>query len=92
MCTVPVRGFITNALEGIAAHAFVPFGASTTSDDAVPVSRLIASQVAGEHAKVIDFLAPGSDSHDLELSPQQVAQVSTADLVVPSLTLFEVFK
>ncbi len=42
----------------------------------------VASQVASDHAKVINLLAPGSDSHDLELSPQQVAQVLNADLVV----------
>lgn len=44
--------------------------------------EFVASQVAGDHAKVINLLAPGSDSHDLELSPQQVAQVLNADLVV----------
>ncbi len=44
--------------------------------------EFVASQVAGDHATVINLLAPGSDSHDLELSPQQVTQVLNADLVV----------
>lgn len=42
----------------------------------------IASQVAGDHATVTNLLAPGADSHDLELSPRQIGQVSAADLVI----------
>ncbi len=41
-----------------------------------------AERVAGEHATVTNLTAPGSEPHDLELSPQQVAELSEADLVV----------
>lgn len=41
-----------------------------------------ATRVTGELAEVTNLLPPGSDGHDLELSPQQVASVGEADLVV----------
>ncbi|MGB3954162.1 MAG: metal ABC transporter substrate-binding protein [Brooklawnia sp.] len=44
--------------------------------------QFAAERVAGEHAEVTNLLAPGADSHGLELSPQQVATVTGADLVV----------
>lgn len=44
--------------------------------------EFVAAQVAGDYANVTNLLAPGSDGHDLELSPQQVGAVETADLVV----------
>lgn len=44
--------------------------------------EFVATRVAGDHATVTNLLAPGSDGHDLELSPQQVAAVSNADLVL----------
>ena len=44
--------------------------------------EFVATRVAGDHATVTNLLAPGSDGHDLELTPQQVAAVSNADLVL----------
>jgi zinc transport system substrate-binding protein len=42
----------------------------------------VASRVAGEHAEVSSLTQPGAEPHDVELTPRQVASVSTADLVV----------
>ncbi|HEX8779663.1 MAG TPA: metal ABC transporter substrate-binding protein [Nocardioides sp.] len=41
-----------------------------------------AERVAGEHATVENLTSPGGEPHDLELSIQQTALVSEADLVV----------
>jgi zinc transport system substrate-binding protein len=44
--------------------------------------QFIAQRVAGEHASVTSLTAPGAEPHDLELTPKQVASVTTADLVI----------
>ncbi len=44
--------------------------------------EFVANRVAGELASVTNLLAPGADGHDLELSPQQVAAIDSADLVI----------
>lgn len=41
-----------------------------------------AQAIVGDKADVNNLLAPGADSHDLELTPQQTAAVKAADLVV----------
>lgn len=42
----------------------------------------VAERVSGEHASVTNLTSTGAEPHDLELSPQDVAVVSEADLVV----------
>jgi zinc transport system substrate-binding protein len=44
----------------------------------------VAERVGGDDVVVSNLTAPGAEPHDLELSPQQVATVSAADLVVYS--------
>lgn len=44
--------------------------------------QFIAERVAGPHASVSSLTQPGAEPHDLELTPQQVASVGEADLVV----------
>lgn len=41
-----------------------------------------AEQVAGPDATIINLTPPGAEAHDLELTPQQVAQIADADLVL----------
>ena len=41
-----------------------------------------AEQVGGDSTEVINLTPPGGEAHDLELSPQQVAEVSEADLIL----------
>ena len=42
----------------------------------------VTGRVAGDAADVVNLTSPGVEPHDLELTPQQVATVSEADLVV----------
>ena len=44
--------------------------------------QFVAERVAGPHATVTSLTQPGAEPHDLELTPRQVASVSTADLVL----------
>ena len=41
-----------------------------------------AEQIGGDAIDVIDLTPAGAEPHDLELSPQQVAQIAEADLVL----------
>lgn len=41
-----------------------------------------AQQVLGDQADVVNLTPPGTEPHDLELTPAQVAQISEADLVL----------
>jgi zinc transport system substrate-binding protein len=42
----------------------------------------VAERVGGDQVTVANLTAPGVEPHDLELTPQQVASLSTVDLVV----------
>ncbi|HET9647339.1 MAG TPA: metal ABC transporter substrate-binding protein [Microlunatus sp.] len=44
--------------------------------------QFVAERVAADHASVTSLTSPGAEPHDLELTPRQVAAVSSADLVV----------
>ncbi|HEY1179760.1 MAG TPA: metal ABC transporter substrate-binding protein [Phytomonospora sp.] len=44
--------------------------------------QFVTKKVGGEHVNVANLTAPGVEPHDLELSPQQVADLTDADLVV----------
>ncbi len=44
--------------------------------------QFVAERVAGDHAVVSSLTAPGAEPHDVELTPRQVASVTTADLVI----------
>lgn len=44
--------------------------------------QFIAERVAAEHAVVHSLTQPGAEPHDVELTPKQVAGISTADLVI----------
>lgn len=44
--------------------------------------QFVTKKVGGEHVNVANLTAPGVEPHDLELSPQQVADIAESDLVV----------
>jgi zinc transport system substrate-binding protein len=44
--------------------------------------QFVAERVAGSHGQVASLTQPGSEPHDLELSPKQTASVLEADLIV----------
>jgi len=68
-------------------------GSSSGSDDASSSGTVsvaasfypfayVAQQVGGQHVSVENLTSPGTEPHDLELKPKQVADVQDADLVV----------
>ena len=63
-------------------------GDAATSDDKLAVlgsfypMAWVAERVAGSAASVTTLTKPGTEPHDLELSPRQVVSVAEADLVV----------
>ncbi len=79
-------------LLAAACGATGPGGAATQPGQLSVVTsvypfQFVAERVAGAHAKIENLTQPGAEPHDLELSPQQVAQVGKADLVVYEKTL-----
>src|ERR1051325_1918818 len=44
--------------------------------------QYVTQQVGGARVAVSNLVAPGTEPHDLELTPKQVAQVNDADAVV----------
>ncbi|MDD9207392.1 metal ABC transporter substrate-binding protein, partial [Georgenia sp. 10Sc9-8] len=44
--------------------------------------QYVAEQVGGEHVTVEALTPPGTEPHDLELAPYDVARMESADLVV----------
>lgn len=44
--------------------------------------QLAVSQIGGEHVEATNLVKPGTEPHDLELTPKDVARVSDADLLV----------
>ncbi len=44
--------------------------------------QFLAQQIGGEHVEVESLTKPGTEPHDLELSPRQTARLSEAGLVV----------
>src|SRR5512132_3836541 len=44
--------------------------------------QFIAQRVAGDLATVSNLTQPGAEPHDLELTPRQVASLTTASLVI----------
>ncbi len=44
--------------------------------------QFIAQRVVGDHATVANLTQPGAEPHDLELTPRQVARLTTASLVI----------
>ena len=44
--------------------------------------QFVAQRIAGDHATVASLTQPGAEPHDLELTPRQVASLTTASLVI----------
>src|SRR5215207_2558353 len=64
-----------------------PTGATVGADQVSIVTaaypfQFVAERVAGSHGQVSSLTQPGSEPHDLELTPQQTASVVDAGLVV----------
>jgi zinc transport system substrate-binding protein len=80
VCLGVVLGVFVLASCGSAAP--VVSGRGTSVVAAFYPFAYVADRVAGGHAAVVNLTPPGAEPHDLELAPQQVAQVAEADVVV----------
>ncbi|SHN25524.1 metal ABC transporter substrate-binding protein [Cryptosporangium aurantiacum] len=91
MYSGPLRAVVTALLAvGVAAAAT---GCSSSDSSAAADGKLgvvaafyplqyVTQQVGGDHVSVTNLVEPGTEPHDVELSPKQVAQVTDADAVV----------
>jgi zinc transport system substrate-binding protein len=80
----------TAALTALLAGSALGLTACGGGNDATGVQvvtafyplQYVAERVAGEHAEVTNLTQPGKEPHDLELAPNQVANIADADLVL----------
>ncbi len=83
------KGAITVASAALATSALSACSGSSTADDsqtsvlaALYPLQFAAQSVVGDQGNVENLTPPGVDSHDLELTPQQIAAIQDADLVL----------
>lgn len=85
-----VRAWIAALAVAIATGTSIPgCGSTATSTDEVPTVvasfyplAFVAEWVGGPDVQVVGLTPPGVESHDLELTPRQVGDIASADLVV----------
>jgi zinc transport system substrate-binding protein len=93
LMSVSVRrlGVVACLLSVLAAAACASTGSAGTPTRASGQLRIVAAfyplqflaqRVAGDHATVSDLTQPGAEPHDVELTPRQVASLTTASLVI----------
>ncbi|MFE6741954.1 metal ABC transporter substrate-binding protein [Streptomyces tubercidicus] len=72
----------------LALSACSPSGGARTEDGKLRVTasfypmEFLAQQIGGKHVEVTSLTKPGAEPHDLELSPQQTAQLGESGAVV----------
>lgn len=71
---------LATALLAACGSAHTDDGRPTVATSHYPVQFLV-QQIGGDLVTVETLAAPGTEPHDVELSPQQVGQVQTADAV-----------
>jgi zinc transport system substrate-binding protein len=78
-------------LGGCAAYSDTPANPAPTSSGSTGTLKVsvafypfqfVAERVGGDQVSVTNLTPPGAEPHDLELTPQQVASLTTDDLVV----------
>ncbi|GAB3868365.1 zinc ABC transporter substrate-binding protein [Nocardioides maradonensis] len=82
----PLLGATTLALALSGCAAFSDNGPSASNGLTVVAGlyplQWVAQQVVGDHAQVEDLTQPGAEPHDLELTPKEVGDVVSADVIV----------
>ena len=85
---IAVVGLASLALAGCSAGDSGPDASSGDSSDPIAVMaafyplQYAAEQVGGADVTVTGLTPPGAEPHDVELTPQQIAEVSEADLIL----------
>jgi zinc/manganese transport system substrate-binding protein len=88
LCSRAVRLALLSGLIGLWACSTGTSAAGTTDEDRIAIVATtsilgdVVSNVVGDAADVEVVLPAGTDPHDFEPSPQQVAAIGAADLVV----------
>jgi zinc transport system substrate-binding protein len=90
MALMMIRAWIAALAVAIATGTSTSgCGSTATSTDEVPTVvasfyplAFAAERVGGPDVQVVDLTPPGVESHDLELTPRQVNDIASADLVV----------
>ena len=84
-----VRAAVVTVLGTVLPTTMTACGGSSGGGDGRPnvvvgayPFEYAVQRVGGDLVKLTNLLAPGTDGHDLELTPQQTAAVGEADLVV----------
>jgi zinc transport system substrate-binding protein len=83
-----MRGLIVTTALAVVAPALSACGGSSDASSRPTVVAsfypyaFVAERIAGDHLTVTNLTAPGLEPHDLELTPQQVADIQDAAVVV----------
>ncbi|MGP3989993.1 metal ABC transporter substrate-binding protein [Streptomyces sp. 3N207] len=73
---------------GLASLSLAACGSGSGDNGKVKVAAsfypmaYLAQQIGGDHVEVQNLTKPGTEPHDLELSPKQTGELSEADLIV----------
>ena len=81
-CLLPLAAAAGCATAGPASTADAKQPGQLTIVAAFYPLQFVAQRVAGDHATVTSLTQPGAEPHDLELTPRQVASLTTASLVI----------
>ena len=86
---IVVKSAVTIASAALATSALSACSSTSNADDSQPSVlaalyplQFAAQSVVGDQGTVENLTPPGVDSHDLELTPQQIASIQDADLVL----------
>lgn len=80
--TLAVACALALALTGCASSVPSATDGRLTVQVAFYPFQFVAERVGGDAVSVTSLTAPGTEPHDLELAPRQVAALATADLVI----------
>lgn len=81
-CLLPLMAAAACANAGPAASTETKHPGQLSVVAAFYPFQFVAQRVAGDHATVSSLTPPGAEPHDLELTPRQVASLTTASLVI----------
>ncbi|MGI5352316.1 metal ABC transporter substrate-binding protein [Streptomyces sp. CA-250714] len=83
-----IRTSATLSALGLASLSLAACGSGSGDNGKVQVAAsfypmaYLAQQIGGEHVEVQNLTKPGTEPHDLELSPKQTGELSEADMIV----------
>ena len=82
MLALWVAAAVALTTVGTGCSAPAPFNGKPQIVASMYPFAYLATSIAGSHADVVTLVPPGTEPHDYELTPQQVASLRTASVVV----------